>query len=142
GEGAAGTGPGRLRGAQDDRHIREKGGRRTVTKDGYNLDPADLPSLARRGNVIPLCRDIAADLLTPVAAFLRIARGARQPFLLESVEGGEAIARYSFLGRDPAGIVRTTVGEGSSDGDPLRPLRRAMARHRPVRFPDLPRFTG
>src|SRR5207245_1068024 len=139
GEGAAGTGPGRLRGAQDDRHIREKGGRRTVTKDGYNLDPADLPSLARRGNVIPLCRDIAADLLTPVAAFLRIARGARHPFLLESVEGGETVARYSFLGRDPTTVLRG--GPGSSEG-PLEALRRAVSPFRAVRFPDLPRFAG
>jgi len=109
-------------------------------KDGCNLEAADLPDLARQGNVVPLCREIDADLLTPVAAFLRIARGARQPFLLESVEGGEAIARYSFLGRDPAGLVRATVGE--REGDPLESLRGIMASHRPVRFPDLPRFTG
>jgi len=107
---------------------------------GCNLEPADLPGLARQGNVIPLCREMDADLLTPVAAFLRIARGARQPFLLESVEGGEAIARYSFLGRDPVGVVRATVDE--SDGDPLRALRASMANLRPVRCPDLPRFTG
>ena len=45
----------------------------------FNLDPADLKDLARRGNIIPLCSEIGADLLTPVAAFLRIAPGARQP---------------------------------------------------------------
>ena len=112
-------------------------------KDGFNVDPADLSDLARRGNIIPLCREIGADLLTPVAAFLRIARGARQPFLLESVEGGEAIARYSFLGRDPAEVVRATIGgEDASGGDPLRTLRRAMAGSRPIRLGDLPRFTG
>jgi anthranilate synthase component 1 len=111
-------------------------------KDGYNVHPADLGDLARQGNLIPLCREIDADLLTPVAAFLRIAPGARQPFLLESVEGGEAIARYSFLGRDPSSVVRATVGEGGEESRPLLTLRRAMARHRPVRFPDLPRFTG
>ena len=111
-------------------------------KDGFNVHPADLGELARQGNVIPLCREIGADLLTPVAAFQRLARGARQPFLLESVEGGEAIARYSFLGRDPAAVVRATVGEDGADGPPLEALRSAMARHRPVRFPDLPRFTG
>ncbi len=105
-----------------------------------NLEPADLPELARQGNVIPLCREMDADLLTPVAAFLRIARGARQPFLLESVEGGEAIARYSFLGRDPIGVVRATAADGG--GDPLRALRASMAGRRPVRFADLPRFTG
>ena len=112
-------------------------------KDGFNVDPADLPDLARRGNIIPLCREIGADLLTPVAAFLRIARGARQPFLLESVEGGEAIARYSFLGRDPAELVRATIGgDAAPEGDPLRTLRQAMAGYRPVRMGDLPRFTG
>jgi anthranilate synthase component 1 len=105
---------------------------------GENLDPADLPSLARQGNVIPLCREIGADLLTPVAAFLRIARGARLPFLLESVEGGEAIARYSFLGRDPARVVRAAPAEGG----PLETLRRAVAPYRAVRLPDLPRFAG
>ena len=110
-----------------------------MTKDGYNLDPADLPSLARRGNVIPLCRNIAADLLTPVAAFLRIARGARHPFLLESVEGGETVARYSFLGRDPTAVLRG--GPGNSEG-PLEALRRAVSPFRAVRFPDLPRFAG
>jgi anthranilate synthase component 1 len=111
--------------------------------DGFNLDPADLPDLARRGNIIPVCREIGADLLTPVAAFLRIARGARQPFLLESVEGGEAIARYSFLGRDPAALVRSTIGrDGAPGGDPLQTLRRAVSGSRPVRLGDLPRFTG
>ena len=111
-------------------------------KDGFNLHPADLGDLARRGNIIPLSREIGADLLTPVAAFLRLARGARQPFLLESVEGGEAIARYSFLGRDPSAVVRATVGGEGDGGPPLQALRQAMARHRPVHFPDLPRFTG
>ncbi|HXH27454.1 MAG TPA: anthranilate synthase component I, partial [Candidatus Polarisedimenticolia bacterium] len=81
-----------------------------MRRDGYNLDPADLPALARRGSVIPLCREMGADLLTPVAAFLRLARGARHPFLLESVEGGESIARYSFLGRDPSALVRAGGG--------------------------------
>jgi anthranilate synthase component 1 len=114
-----------------------------VTRDGFNLDPADLRTLARQGNMIPLCREIGADLLTPVAAYLRIARGARNPFLLESVEGGESVARYSFLGRDPGEVVLSTIREGgAAASDPLEPLRRAIAPYRAVRFPDLPRFAG
>ncbi len=116
-----------------------------MRKDGFNLDPADLPDLARQGNVIPLCREIGADLLTPVSAFLRLSRGARHPFLLESVEGGEAVARYSFLGRDPAQVVRASLRPGSGDGageSPVEALRRAVSPYRAVRFPDLPRFTG
>ncbi len=59
-----------------------------------------------RGNVVPVVRTVLADLQTPVGAFLRIADGARHAFLLESVEGGERIARYSFLGAQPELIVR------------------------------------
>jgi anthranilate synthase component 1 len=113
-----------------------------VTKDGYNLEPADLPSLARQGSVVPLCREIGADLLTPVAAYLRIARGARQSFLLESVEGGESVARYSFLGRDPAALVRGRTGAPGEGTDPLESLRKALGPPQAVRFPDLPRFAG
>src|SRR3989442_253587 len=136
GEGAGRADPGRVRGAAHPRDLREGQGkgRGESLKDGFNVDPADLPDLARRGNIIPLCREIGADLLTPVAAFLRIARGARQPFLLESVEGGEAIARYSFLGRDPAEVVRATIGgEDASGGDPLQTLRPGLARRPPIR---------
>jgi anthranilate synthase component I len=115
-----------------------------MRKDGFNFDPADLPALARQGNIIPLCREMPADLLTPVAAYLRMARGARHPFLLESVEGGESVARYSFLGRDPGSVLRSRAsGPGLPEGaGPLEALRRAITPCRAVRFPDLPRFTG
>ncbi len=53
-----------------------------MNRSGYNLEPADLASLARQGNVIPLCREMSAARRTPVAAFLRIARGGRNPVLL------------------------------------------------------------
>ena len=56
---------------------------------------------AARGNVVPVVRCVLADLQTPVGAFLRVAGRASHSFLLESVEGGERIARYSFIGADP-----------------------------------------
>ena len=61
---------------------------------------------ARHGNVVPVVRSVLADLHTPVGAFMRIAGSSPYAFLLESVEGGERIARYSFLGADPEMIVR------------------------------------
>lgn len=73
------------------------------------LQPAsfgDFLREAKRGNVVPVVRSVLADLQTPVGAFLRIAEGARYAFLLESIEGGERVARYSFLGANPEMIVR------------------------------------
>jgi anthranilate synthase component 1 len=61
---------------------------------------------ARQGNVVPVVRSVLADLQTPVGAFMRIARNSQYAFLLESMEGGERIARYSFLGAEPEMIVR------------------------------------
>jgi anthranilate synthase component I len=61
---------------------------------------------ARQGNVVPVVRSVLADLHTPVGAFMRIAGNSRYSFLLESVEGGERIARYSFLGAEPQMVVR------------------------------------
>ena len=78
------------------------------------LQPATFEEFEReaaRGNVVPVVRTVLADLQTPVGAFLRVAGGARYAFLLESVEGGERIARYSFLGAEPELIVR---GRGAS----------------------------
>src|SRR4029450_12625531 len=60
---------------------------------------------ARQGNVVPVVRSVLADLHTPVGAFMRIAGNSPHAFLLESVEGGERIARYSFLGADPEMVV-------------------------------------
>src|SRR2546423_10762939 len=61
---------------------------------------------AARGNVVPVVRMVLADLQTPVSAFLRVAGDAPYAFLLESVEGGERVARYAFLGAQPEMIVR------------------------------------
>src|SRR5438045_5618465 len=66
----------------------------------------EFKELARRGTFVPVCKEIVADLLTPVSAFLKIAEHADYAFLLESVEGGEHVGRYSFLGKDPFLILR------------------------------------
>ena len=58
------------------------------------------------GNLVPVYREILADMETPVSAFLKVARG-RYSFLLESVEGGEHVARYSFIGTEPRKVLRT-----------------------------------
>ncbi|MEO1023418.1 MAG: anthranilate synthase component I, partial [Bacteroidota bacterium] len=58
-------------------------------------------SLAQKHTAVPVYRRLLADILTPVSLFLSIREGAEFPFLLESVEGGEQIARYSFLGINP-----------------------------------------
>src|SRR2546423_12769896 len=73
------------------------------------LQPATFEEFEResaRGNVVPVVRTVLADLQTPVGAFLRVAGGGAYAFLLESVEGGERIARYSFIGAEPEMIVR------------------------------------
>jgi anthranilate synthase component 1 len=78
-----------------------------------DLQPATFEDFVRhaaRGNVVPVVRAVLADLQTPVGAFLRIAAGERYAFLFESVEGGERVARYSFLGAKPWMVVR---GRGS-----------------------------
>jgi len=75
---------------------------------------ADFRELARHGNLIPVRREILADLETPVSAFLKIHRGP-YGFLLESVEGGEKWGRYSFLGTEPARIFRAR-GEAVEGG--------------------------
>src|ERR1700745_1392154 len=66
----------------------------------------DLRTLAREGNLLPVCREILAALETPVSAFLKIHRGP-YGFLLESVEGGEKWGRYSFLGTEPGRVFRS-----------------------------------
>jgi anthranilate synthase component 1 len=113
-------------------------------------------SLARGGNVVPVCREILADLETPVSAFLKIHRGD-YGFLLESVQGGEKWARYSFLGTEPARVVRTrgrtleieTPGAPPEQrtvrkavDDPLDALRALVGAYRPVAVPGIPRFAG
>ncbi|QSV44551.1 anthranilate synthase component I [Geobacter benzoatilyticus] len=108
-------------------------------------------ALTAKGNLIPVCREIMADMDTPVSAFRKIDDGSYS-FLLESIEGGEKWARYSFLGSNPTTVIRSrgntveliTNGETRSvtTGDPLGFVREYLARFRPVEIPGLPRFFG
>src|SRR6202521_6339805 len=70
----------------------------------------EFTEMAARGTFVPVCKEIVADLFTPVSAFLKIAEHADYAFLLESVEGGEHVGRYSFLGKDPFLILRARDG--------------------------------
>ena len=107
---------------------------------------------ASKGNLIPVYREIMADLDTPVTAFLKIKEDPYS-YLLESVEGGEKWARYSFLGTHPSLVVkakgrRVEVVEGRrtriimAEKDPLDVLKQVMSRYTPVDVPGLPRFFG
>ncbi len=103
-----------------------------------SLDEAG--GLAAQGNFCPLYCEVPADLETPVSAYLKVARG-QYSFLLESVEGGERLARYSFIGTEPYRTVRT----GAVDAgyvDPLVTVQEEMARFKAVPVAGLPRFTG
>jgi anthranilate synthase component 1 len=107
--------------------------------------------LAKRGTFVPVCKELMADLLTPVSAFLKIAEHSDYAFLLESVEGGEHVGRYSFLGKDPFLVLRAldgrtvveNAGTTTESDAPLVPtLRKLMADYRSPYVPELPRFTG
>src|SRR5688572_22621375 len=107
--------------------------------------------LARRGTFVPVVREIMADLLTPVSAFLKIAEHSDYAFLFESVEGGEHVARYSFLGKDPFLVLRARQGRTiveragartELDEPFVQSLRRIMNEFRSPFVPGLPRFTG
>src|SRR5579862_509005 len=108
--------------------------------------------LAKDGNLVPVYETYTADLLTPVGAHLRLAHGAKYSFLLESVEGGENIARYTFTGANPEEVFRSRGRESTltdrrgkvrklganakrPEGDPIAELRRLVARYQPVRVP-------
>jgi anthranilate synthase component 1 len=110
-------------------------------------DFREFQRLAKQGNLIPLYDVFSADLLTPVSAYLRIAQGARYSFLLESVEGGEKIARYTFAGAHPEEVFRYANGACVLEGrdrivweerDPISFLRGRIERFHPVRLPGLP----
>ena len=107
--------------------------------------------LTRRGTFVPVVREIMADLLTPVSAFLKIAEHSDYAFLFESVEGGEQVARYSFLGKDPFLVLRARGGKTTIDRSGVTietddafvtVMRRLMTDFQSPFVAGLPRFTG
>ncbi len=107
--------------------------------------------LAREGNLVPVYETFRSDLLTPVSAYLRLARDARYACLLESVEGGEKIARYTFVGANPAEVFRYHNGSCAVESEgrvsveytrPMEFLRKMVARFQPARVPGLPPLVG
>ncbi|MEL6820643.1 MAG: anthranilate synthase component I [Calditrichota bacterium] len=111
----------------------------------------EFSKLATKGNVIPIAQSIVADLLTPVSAFLKLCPGNDDGFLFESVEGGERVARYSFLGCNPREyiefdgrriIVTTDETREETEGDIFNFLQSKLASYQFVNIPELPRFAG
>jgi len=109
-------------------------------------------ALAKTGNLVPVYREILADMETPVSAFRKIDDG-RTAFLLESIEGGEKWARYSFLGSGPGKLFRCRgdyfeicdgdqVLRSGHCEDPLAELQALMGAYQAVELPGLPRFCG
>ena len=135
----------------------------------YKPTLEEVKKLKMLGNLVPVYREINADLETPVSAYLKIARGSYS-FLLESVEGGERLARYSFLGTEPAKIITTgksttnniplprweRQGEGEispslnlsregredDNGDPLLLIEKEFKKYQTISVDGLPRFHG
>jgi anthranilate synthase component 1 len=131
------------------------------------MDAPSLPEflkLAAQGNLIPVTRRLFADFETPLSAYWKL-RGQGESFLFESVEGGEHLGRYSFVGCNPRSVIRQqgdrvevieggkvtgqfTVRPAAAGGDPtvvrdgLEVVERILAQFRPVEVPGLPRFTG
>ncbi|MSP78364.1 MAG: anthranilate synthase component I [Dehalococcoidia bacterium] len=101
----------------------------------------DVKKLADQGNLVPVYRELNADLETPVTAYLKVARKPYS-FLLESVEGGERLARYSFIGTEPSWVLKTGAGQKAGEVDPLTLLQNKLANYKVVQVPGLPRFHG
>jgi anthranilate synthase component I len=108
-------------------------------------------ALAKDHTLVPVCRTLTADLETPVSAFLRAAWPERECFMLESVEGGEQVGRYTFIGIQPFKRIvargrSITITEGRCvtrvEGDIFDVLRQALGGHNPARLKGLPPFTA
>lgn len=120
----------------------------------YTPALAEFEDLIAQGNIIPVYRELPADLDTPVSIYLKL-QDEGPSFLLESITGGEHVSRYSFIGVRPRALLSAAndqVYVGSSgygktiplanDLDPLEMLKQEMADYKPVQLPGLPRFAG
>jgi anthranilate synthase component 1 len=126
---------------------------KAVKASAQSVQPSrkEFLALAKEHTLVPVCRVLAADLETPVSAFLRAAWPERECFLLESVENGEQVGRYTFIGLQPFKRIvargrEITITEGrkvvETEGDIFAVLRRALSGHKPARLKGLPPFTA
>lgn len=121
------------------------------------LTKQDFLNLSKLGNLIPVYKEILGDMETPVSAYLKLAKNSKYSFLLESVEGQEKVARYSFISKSPELVVKTknntaeiirlvrgkTVKEMIAVKDsPLSIIRNLMDKYKFVPVPQLPVFCG
>lgn len=113
---------------------------------------SEFSSLAKQGNFIPVYRELVGDLETPVSAWYKVCAGESYSFLLESVEGGETLGRYSFLGADPVWVLQAK-GENTRQihrdgritnhkGNPFEILQACIKQIQPVKLPQLPPGIG
>jgi anthranilate synthase component I len=115
----------------------------------------EVQALFAQGDLVPVYRTLLADLETPVSVFLKLSQTGSVSFLLESVEGGEHVGRYSFLGVNPKGVISVSAGSVSrtingvtetrpldAGEDPLSVIKDEFSRVTPVHVPGLPRFVG
>lgn len=115
----------------------------------------EILKLAPKYDIIPICREVYADVITPITLLRRIARQSKRFFLLESIEGGEKWGRYSFLGYDP--VMRVTCKSGSvtiesslreipsrtlASDQPLQVIREILSRFKSPSLEGQPPFTG
>jgi anthranilate synthase component I len=114
-------------------------------------DYKEFSRLAHEATLVPVVKSVMADLLTPVSAFLAIARGEKDAFLLESVERGEQIGRYTFLGARPYMQLRTQGNEvvllrgnkrEPQNGRLFQVAKELLQQHRPATIPGLPPFAS
>ncbi len=121
------------------------------------LTKEEFLKLSEQGNLIPVFKEILGDMQTPVSAYLRLSKDSKYSFLLESVEGQEKVARYSFIARSPelvvrskgskAEIIRLSQGKVVTESrtvkdSPLSLVRELMAQYKFVAVPQLPVFCG
>lgn len=114
-------------------------------------DAKEFSRLAREGTLVPVVKSVSADLLTPVSAFLAIAKEESHAFLLESIERGEQIGRFTFLGAKPYMRVRAVKGtveiqrrrqRETVEENVFQVVKRLLREHRPATYPGLPPFTA
>ena len=122
-----------------------------MTQTMLRPDYKEFSRLAEEATLVPVVKSVAADLLTPVSAFLAIAANEPDAFLLESVERGEQIGRYTFLGARPYMQVRARGGDievqrgkkkEKRQGSAIQVIKELLRQHRPAAVPGLPPFTA